>query len=173
MKHAIAAFFLCALFVMGNQLRATTLPEACGDEKIKVDVAVQKPSSAPPAANATTATLVFVQRLGESCIGCSVTRVGLDGAWIGANKGASFFSVTAAPGEHHVCAFWEAPGARTENKVELTELEALAGQIYYFQIEIGPRSTGEFAMRLKPIAADMGAFLVSQSKQSVTTPKRN
>jgi hypothetical protein len=173
MKHAMTAFLLCALFVMGNQLRATTLPEACGDERIKVDVTAQKPSSALPAANATTATLVFVQRLSESCIGCSVSRVGLDGTWIGANKGAGFFSVTTAPGKHHVCAFWDAPGARTENKVELTELEALAGQIYYFEIEIGPRSTGEFAMRLKPISADMGTFLVSRSKQSVATRKPN
>ncbi len=28
-------------------------------------------------------------------------------------------------------------------------------------------------MRLKPISADMGAFLVSRSKQSVATPKPN
>ncbi len=173
MKQSICAFFFAILLVVVMQARCTTLPDACGDEKIKVDVAVQKPPSALPAANTTSATLVFVQRLGESCIGCSVTRVGLDGTWIGANKGASFFSVTTAPGEHHVCAFWDAPGARIENKIELTELEALAGQIYYFEIEIGPRSTREFAMRLKPISADMGTFLVSRSKQSVATPKSN
>jgi hypothetical protein len=173
MKQAMAAFLFCVLVVLGNQLRAATLPDACGDDKTKVDVAAHEPSSAPPTANATSATLVFVQRLVESCIGCSVTRVGLDGTWIGANKGASFFPVTTAPGEHHVCAFWEAPGARIENKIGLTELEALAGQIYYFEIEIGPRSTGEFAMRLKPISADMGAFFVSRSKQSVATPKSN
>jgi hypothetical protein len=172
MKQSMAAFFLCVLFILGLQLRATTLPDACGDEKVKVNVAAHEPSSVP-AASATSAMLVFVQRLSESCIGCSVTRVGLDGTWIGANKGASFFSVTTAPGEHHVCAFWGAPGARTENKVELTELEALAGHVYYFEIEIGPRSTGEFAMRLKPISADMGTFLVSRSKQSVATPKPN
>jgi hypothetical protein len=173
MKHAVTSFLLCALFVIGNQLRATTLPDACGDEKVKVDVAVQKPSSAPPAANATTATLVFVQRLGGSCIGCSVSRVGLDGTWIGANKGASFFSVTTAPGDHHVCALWEAPLAKIENRVGLTDFEALAGQIYYFETEITPRSTGEFALRMKPISADMGTFLVSRSKQSVAIPKPN
>jgi hypothetical protein len=173
MKQAMAAFFFCVLFILGHQLRATTLPDACGDEKVKVDIAVQKPSSAPPAANSTPATLVFVQRLSEACVGCSVARVGLDGIWVGANKGASFFSVTTAPGDHHVCAFWDAPLAKIENRVGLTDFEAIAGQIYYFEIEIGPRSTGEFAMRMKPISADMGAFLVSRSKQSVATSKPN
>jgi hypothetical protein len=173
MKQAMVAFLFCVPFVLICELRATTLPDACGDDKIKVDVAVQKPLTAPPAANATTATLVFVQRLGESCIGCSVSRVGLDGTWIGANKGASFFSVTTAPGDHHVCALWEAPLAKVENRIGLTDFEALAGQIYYFEIEISPNGTGEFAMRLKPISADMGAFLVSRSKQSLATPKPN
>ena len=173
MKQAMAAFFFCVLFALACQLRATTLPDACGNEKIKVDVAVQKPLSALPAANATTATLVFVQRLDEACIGCSVARVGLDGTWIGADKGASFFSVTTAPGEHHVCVFWEAPGAKIENRIGLTDFEAMVGQIYYFEIEIGPRSTGEIAMRLKPISEDMGEFLVSRSKQSVATLKPN
>ncbi len=170
----MVAFLFSVPFVLVCELRAATLPNACGDDKIKVEVAVQKPSSAPPAANATTARLVFVQRLGEACIGCSITRVGLDGTWIGANKGSSFFSVTTAPGEHHVCAFWEAPLAKIENRIGLTDFEAIAGQIYYFEIEVGSRGTAEVpVMRLRPISADMGAFLVSRSKQSVATPKPN
>lgn len=60
MKQAMAAFLFCVLFVLGNQLRATTLPDACGDDKVQFDVKTAKnqPSPAPPAAG--KAQIVFI-----------------------------------------------------------------------------------------------------------------
>jgi hypothetical protein len=36
-------------------------------------------------------------------IGQAPTEVGMDGAWVGANQGSSYFFFAAAPGEHHLC----------------------------------------------------------------------
>jgi hypothetical protein len=169
MKQLVAMLSFCVCLAAGLTARCTTLPNACGDDTVKLDISLQ--NRVLPAANADSATVVFVQRLSEACVGCSITRVGFDGAWIGADKGNSFFSATMAPGEHHVCAYWEAPLAKIENRIGLLDFEALAGQIYYFEIEVGPRGKDIPVMRLKPISGDMGAFLVSRSKESVATPK--
>jgi hypothetical protein len=34
-------------------------------------------------------------------VGCIASRAGLNGAWIGANQGDSYFSFVVTPGEHH------------------------------------------------------------------------
>jgi hypothetical protein len=169
MKQGIGAITFCVCLAIGFHARCATLPGACGDDTVKLDISVQ--NRVLPAANAESATVVFVQRLSEACVGCSITRVGFDGAWIGADNGNSFFSAATAPGEHHVCAYWEAPLAKIENRIGLMDFEALAGKIYYFEIEVGPRGEDIPVMRLKPISGDMGAYLVSRSRQSVATPK--
>jgi hypothetical protein len=168
---AILSFFVC--LGVGLQACCATLPGACGDNSAKLDVLTQNHPATLPAPNPNSATLVFVQR-NIRCIGCSISRVGLDGAWIGADKGNSYFSFAAAPGVHHVCAYWDAPLAKLEDKVGLTDFTAQAGQIYYFEIEVALRGPEDApTMRLKPLSPDMGAFLVSRSKQSVMAAKAN
>src|ERR1019366_9119074 len=33
----------------------------------------------------------------------ALTKVGLDGAWVGANQGSSYFFFATTSGEHHLC----------------------------------------------------------------------
>ncbi len=170
MRPELGVLLLCLFFVSGAQAWATVLPDSCGDDKVKFDVTTQKSKLASPPPDPNKASLIFVQRVG-SCIGCSMTRVGLDGAWVGVDKGNSYFAVTVPPGVHHVCASWEAPLATMENKIGLTEVLAEAGQKYYFEIEVGPPSHDNApVMRLKSVSGDMGAFLTSRSKESIAKP---
>ena len=39
----------------------------------------------------------------EVALGNTTTRVGLDGIWVGANHGKSYFFVLVNPGDHHLC----------------------------------------------------------------------
>ena len=61
-----------------------------------------------------------------------VMNIGLDGAWVGAYKQNSYFTLSVDPGEHHVC-------ANVQSKASIGQLLALAhfaaeaGQIYYFR----------------------------------------
>lgn len=170
MKSLSAVLLAVATCLLAVQCQATTLPASCGDDGVKLDVTTEK-AQPIPAPSANNAVLIFVQR-NTRCIGCSVTRVGVDGAWAGADKGNSYFAIAVAPGEHHVCANWEAPLAAIENKIGLTDLQAVAGNTYYFEIEVAMRGPEEVPrMRLKPISSDMGAFLVSRSKQSIQKTK--
>ena len=45
------------------------------------------------------ARIYFVQDIGAvNCLGGCGTKIGLDGAWVGANKQNSYFSVSVEPG---------------------------------------------------------------------------
>jgi len=170
MKTSTAVLSCCMLLVLPALALATTLPDSCGKPEAGFDVKTEK-SAAAVAPQPGQATLVFVQR-NSDCIGCSVVRVGLDGAWVGANKGNSYFSVAVQPGDHHVCAWWDAPLARMESRIGLTDLAASADQTYYFEIEVARYGdSGAPFMKLKPISPDMGAFLTSRSSLSVATAK--
>ena len=49
MKQAMAVFLFCMVFVMGNQLRAARLHDACGDDHAHFDVKTEKDAPAPAA----------------------------------------------------------------------------------------------------------------------------
>jgi hypothetical protein len=145
-------------------------PAACGPENVEYKVSKQA-SAGPVVADPAKATLVFVQRFGP-CLGCSTTRVGLDGGWVGAVKGGAFFSVTVPAGEHHVCAVWSGPMVVSEGRFGLTELQAEAGKVYYFEPLIVTFGQGDRPMLLlNALSGDMGAFLVGQSDKSASTAK--
>ena len=54
-------------------------------------------------------------------------RVGLDGNWMGATRGSSYFFFTAEPGEHHLCADWSGHGD------SFLGLTVEAGKTYYLR----------------------------------------
>jgi hypothetical protein len=92
------------------------------------------------------------------------TRVGLDGAWIGANRGDSYFFFPVEPGEHHLCSDWHVgfvAGGGT--KVSLASFTAEAGKTYYFRVRtMGAKDMGNI-LDLDPVNSDQGQFLVASS----------
>jgi len=79
MKSTLITVFLCIILTTVAHGMATTLPSACGDDKVKFDVSLEEGQASSPTASPEKATLIFVQRMG-TCIGCSTTRIGLDGS---------------------------------------------------------------------------------------------
>jgi len=74
------------------------------------------------------ARIYFIQNLGPHNY-VNVIQVGLDGAWVGANRNNSWFSVSVDPGQHQVC--------ETYGKlVEIADLKAKPGHVYYFRARI-------------------------------------
>jgi hypothetical protein len=107
------------------------------------------------------------------CIGCGTfsPRVGIDGSWVGATKGNSYFSVELDPGEHHLCAVWKSLLATKGKNVGVTSFNAEAGKVYYFQVRIreveggvmGPSggpvsSTYDWVLDLTQLSEDEGRY---------------
>jgi hypothetical protein len=181
MNPRLVVLLLCASLLAAVHAQAKTiLPDACGDDKVTFDVSTQKnpPPPAPPAAG--KAQIVFVESVNRidqgGCIGCDVvTRVGVDGAWVGANKGKSYFAYTVEPGEHHLCVDWQSVLGKLRQKVGMDSFVADPGNVYYYQIKVTiymdiNADTG-LTVDLVPLSADEGKYQVKLSALSTSKPK--
>lgn len=136
MKPRLVVLLLCASLLTAVQARAKTiLPDSCGDPNIKFDVSTKKNQPPPAPPEAGKAQVVFIET------GHATARYGMDGAWMGANDGNSYFAVSVAPGEHHLCMSFEI-GALAGNKIKEESVRMLtftaeAGKVYYFEASVG------------------------------------
>ena len=100
--------------------------KACGPENVKHSARTDKkqhPTPEPPADKA----LIYVLR--PTMSGNKVqTKLGVDGKWMGVNRGDNYFFFTLEPGEHYFC-------SQAENKSVLA-LKVEAGKTYYLQQKI-------------------------------------
>ncbi len=140
MKPTSVLLILCGTLVLGVQARAKTiLPDACGDDSVKFNVKTEKnqPPPAPPPAG--KAQIVIINNAGFA-------RYGIDGAWVGANDGNSYFAVAVDPGERHLCAKYNIsamyPGRVKQETAMVASVTAEAGKIYYFQSSEGATGGG-------------------------------
>jgi hypothetical protein len=169
MKAAlIALFFVASAFA---QAQSSALPAACGPTSMKFDVKLEEshPTQAQPAPG--NATVYFVQdRPTGNGVGISVTRIGLDGAWVGAFQHNSYFSVSVNPGEHHLCVN---PQSRTSlgKLVGLARFTAEAGKVYYFRTRA--RSTNSATdLKIEAVDSDQARYLIASSPLSLSTARK-
>jgi hypothetical protein len=136
MNSRLFALLLCASLLAAVQARAKTiLPDSCGDSSIKFDVTTKKNQPAPAPPEAGKAQIILIES------GRGVARYGMDGAWLGANDGDSYFAVTVTPGEHHLCMSFQIPalagGKIKQESVRMLAFTAEAGKVYYFEASSG------------------------------------
>jgi hypothetical protein len=101
-------------------------------------------------------------------------KVGVDGTWVGANKGKSYFFFSLEPGEHQVCANWQSGVfKKTAQRIgSAITLRAEAGKVYYLRIQVYERSERDHNVKLEPVETAEGQFLISASGFSTFHPKK-
>jgi uncharacterized protein DUF2846 len=115
------------------------------------------------------ARVYFVQDLG-SRNPVAVISVGLDGAWVGANKNDSYFSVSVEPGGHHVCEKVKSRYSAYKRLVELAHFTAEAGKVYYVRAQLFLGENQPF-LHLDLADSDQGEYLIASNPLSVSRPK--
>jgi len=174
-------FLLLSLALLFNARIAAaqaTLPDACGDDKVKFEVTTQKAPDAPPPPADTKAKIVFVEMSTKSGrwvpFGASTdftTRFGLDGSWVGAVVNKSYFTLDVAPGEHHLCSSVQGK----KDMIGVASLNAEPGKVYYYQFEIKNTLDGQgfnhFAYALSKLDEDEGKFRLKTLDVALPTPK--
>jgi len=145
MKTKLFAIFLCASLLAMCARAKTILPDACGDDSVKFDVKTEQGQPAPAPLPDGKAQIVFIESYVKNMPnigGAPIVRYGMDGTWVGANKGDSYFTLTIDPGEHHLCASLQTIlGRMKKNSVGMTSFTAEAGKTYYYQFTITDKST--------------------------------
>ncbi|MFZ0395185.1 MAG: hypothetical protein WCF17_08905 [Terracidiphilus sp.] len=92
-------------------------------------------------------------------------KMAMDGSWVGANRGNSFFQVDASPGEHHFCAVLQT--SFLDPRVELAHLIVEAGKTYFYRTQL--LLSGEVdVLELDPVDSDEGRYLVSTFPMSLS-----
>jgi hypothetical protein len=171
MKPGLSALVLCASLACAGRLWATTLPDSCGDNKIKFDVKTEAGQPLPAGPAQGKAEIVFIENQNQMItpFHFATIRFGMDGAWVGANKGDSYFVLTVAPGVHHLCASWQSDLEQLKKNVKLTSFTAEPGQVYYFAGEI-VASRDTFIFNFSELNEDEGKYQVKSFKLSTSKP---
>ena len=155
---------------MGN---SRSLPSACGNNRI--EFSARKSDKPAPAEHPTDKAIVYVfskLNYGGIPIGCQVvSRIGVDGKWVGANCGTSYVETIVDPGEHHLCSDWQSRVRfGTRPGPALLGFSAAVGKAYYFRTTIVYQA-GTTDLTLESVGEDEGKYLLSSSPASESTPK--
>jgi hypothetical protein len=165
MKSLIALLLFAVSASATAQTADAIYKQACGPKD--ASFVVEQVKGQPPAAPEPGKALVyFIQEASP----VFVTRVGLDGAWVGVIQRESYIFASIAPGEHHACA---ASQDRKRRGAELVHFTAEAGGVYYFLVRgIVGNAEGTFATMIFGAAdRDEALFLIASDPMSVSKPK--
>jgi hypothetical protein len=171
MKAALAILLL-ATSAFG-QTHPASLPPACGPAHVSFDAEEQSDRPTPPPPEPGKAQVFFIQDDGPGGDDQHYTiKIGLDGAWTGAYKHNSYFTLSAEPGEHHVCANVQSNLAAGQI-VALAHFTAEAGKVYYFRTRlIFSLAASDFYLDLSQTDSDEAKYLISSYPLSTWKAKK-
>jgi hypothetical protein len=146
----------------------------CGDPDSKFEVRTNK-GEHPAQADAGKALVYFIEDDSEfTSHPKPITRIGIDGQWVGANHGNSFFYIAVDPGVHHLCASWQSSVILGQgHKTAAAHFTADAGSIYYFAVKNRWQlDVGTAGMKLNPVDSDEGQLMANKLSLSSFQPKK-
>jgi hypothetical protein len=172
MKAALFVVLFAVSAFAQDQAAITAAQAACGPKEVKFDAKQDAAQHPTPQADPGKALVYVVQNLGEmQCSGCALTKVGLDGAWVGATQGSSYVYFPAEPGERHICVNWQSRLEWRSRSLALANFTAEGGHVYYFRIRLSI-SRSIYSFDLDPVNSDEGKLLVASSAYSVSHSKK-
>jgi hypothetical protein len=147
---------------------------ACGQSDVHFDIKKDNAEHVGRAEAGKALVCVIQDEDHPDCIKCDVTtRVGLDGSWIGANNGDSYFFFSVEPGEHHLCANRQAEIGVSTKPIALLGFTAEAGKTYYFRVHaIYLADRGASYSDFAPVDADETQYLISMSAYANSRAKK-
>ena len=136
------------LLMLTGIARAQMWPAGCGKDDVQFKVKTDKKPPVPGSPETGKAQIIFVEAVKGPFGTAPVARFGVDGAWVGADRGTSYFVVSVDPGEHQLCASRQSAARSEKQDVGKATVHAEAGQVYYYvfkidRIEIGIRRTAD------------------------------
>jgi hypothetical protein len=100
------------------------------------------------------------------------TRLAVDGAWVGATHSDSYFYFPVEPGEHHLCAIWQAGGLDPTAGAAAARFTARAGHSYYFRAQNGSLKDGTKTIEFGRVDSDEAQLLINRYAFSSSSVKK-
>jgi hypothetical protein len=165
MKASLVVLLFATTAIAQKNAPPTASAPGCGTTQIKFRVKSDK-AQHPTAKPEKDKALIYFLEDDSSFEShpLPTTRVGVDGEWVGANHGDSYFYVSVDPGEHHLCASWQSfVGVGAHETSAAAHFTAEPGQTYYFRVRnTWLREHGVTRVELTPLDSDEGQLLASR-----------
>jgi hypothetical protein len=147
----------------------TAVPPVCGLAGAKFEVKTDSERHPVTEPEAGKALVYFLEDDSEfGSIPKPTTMAGLDGTWVGATHGNSYFYFSVDPGEHHLCARWQTKVLLNQDiQTAAAHFVAAAGGVYYFQAKNKGGVYHLAGVSLELLDSD--EFLLLASKYSFST----
>jgi hypothetical protein len=174
MRSFLVVFlFVFSVFVL-NPAAFASPQSSCGQSDVHFEI--KKDSGEHVAQAEAGQALVYIIQDEDhpDCLKCDVTtRVGLDGSWIGANSGDSYFFFSVDPGEHHLCANRQPEIGVSTKPIALLGFMAEARKTYYFRVHaIYGADRGASYSDFAPVDPDEAQYLISISAYATSRSKK-
>lgn len=163
----IALIFSAPVFAQAPPAASTA---ACGPANVGFKVKLDESRHTLEQPDPGKAQVYFLQDAGTGVtLGYPTVKLAIDGAWVGANHGNSYFSVYVEPGEHHVCVMLQS--SLVAQRVELAHFTAEADRVYYYRTRLIMSRSVEL-LELSSIDSDQGKYLIASFPHSLSSPKK-
>src|ERR1700683_5603071 len=168
MKKIVLILFLAASAF--GQTAPVGSTAACGRDNVNFKVKLDDSAHMLAQPEAGKARVYFFHDAGtNNTLGYPTVKIAMDGAWVGAQHGNSYFSESVEPGEHHVCVMLQS--SVVAQRFELAHFTAEAGKTYYYRTRLVMSRT-EVLLQLDVIDSDQGEYLVATFPMAISTPKK-
>jgi hypothetical protein len=175
MKIALVAMlFAASAFAQKPSSVATA---ACGPESVTFVTNLDDTQHTLAQPEPGKARMYFVQDdgpLGNNHHQHYTIKIGLDGAWVGAYRQNSYFTVSVEPGEHHVCANVQSNGP-ARAYLALAHFTAEPGKVYYFRTQFLSGGLTLYVypyLKLDQPDSDQARYLIASYPLSVSSPRK-
>jgi hypothetical protein len=169
MKVALIGFLFAVSAFAQNP--SAVVPLICGSGDVNYKVKLDSTPQTQKQPESGKALVYFIHDAGTSAVfAYPTTKIGVDGAWVGANHSNSYFSIAVEPGEHHVCAALQS--SLVDDRSEFAHFTAEAGKIYYYRTRLVMSREVEL-LELDPIDSDQGKYLIANYPLSVSHEKNS
>jgi hypothetical protein len=176
MKTILAVLLFASPIFAQDDAAAARAAAGCGPAQVGFDVKTDKkqhPAPQPEAGKALVYVFLDVKQQSNTLnIGTVTTKVGLDGAWVGANHGKSYFFLSVDPGDHRVCAAWQSSLERYSKLASAADLTAETGRLYYLRVSVDERQEHQPAVKMEHIDPAEAQLLIASSSLSTAHPKK-
>jgi len=177
MKNLVLLLLFTSLATAEDQAAAARVAAGCGSDAGQFDVQTDKkkhPTAQPEPGKALVYLFGDTELDNvELHVGGLVTRVGVDGEWVGANNFKSYFFFAVDPGEHRLCTSQQSrrESVRSRSSAALS-FTAEAGKVYYFRTKTPERPLQHETVELRLVDPAQAQLLIASSAYSTFQKKK-
>lgn len=176
MKASLVVF-LFSVSAFAQQLSVAAAESACGPSNVQFVTKINNDQHEIAKPDPGKALVYVVEDQKFKVVNDVTIRVGVDGKWVGADRGNSYLSFSIEPGKHHMCADWISDFLPSGRLVSLTSFTAESDDVYFIRIRTTASPTSGKAgngasIDLDLVNEDEGRLLVASSGLSLPRQKK-